>query len=70
MCVGTMEGFSERGDWSYEVIEIWISAFEDEVDIVKEAIIDDSAKENHFGGPLSSVPLCTIVECTGLSRAS
>ena len=47
-----------------------LSASGDELDIVGEATIDDSASENHLGGPLPSVPFCPIVECTGLSRAS
>ena len=54
MCVGTMEGFSEIGDLSSEDIETWVSACDDEVDIVGEDTIDDSALENHFRGPLPS----------------
>ena len=43
MCADTTEGFSERGEWSFEDIETSVSASEDEVDIVGEAIIDISA---------------------------
>src|SRR6202048_169914 len=70
MCVGTMDGFSERGDWSSEDMATWPSASEDDLDIVGEASMDGSADEDHLDVPSPSVPQCTIVECMGLSRAS
>ena len=70
MCVGTMDGFSERGDWSSEDMATWPSTYEDELDIVEEATMDDSADEDHLDLPTPSVLHCPIVECMGLSRAS
>jgi len=65
-----MEGFSGREDYSSEDIASWLSASEDEVDIVGEDYLDVSAEEDIAGGAPPSVPVCPIVECTGLSRAS
>jgi hypothetical protein len=70
MCVGRMNGFSERGDWSSEDMATSPSASEDEIDIVGEDTLADSADEDHLDIPSPSVPQCPIAECTGLSRAS
>jgi hypothetical protein len=48
----------------------WLSTSEDELDIVGEATMDDSAEEDHLGLPSPSVPFCPIVGCAWLSRAS
>ena len=48
----------------------WLSASEDELDIVEEATINDSVEEDHLVGSISSIPFYSIVECTGLSKAS
>ena len=65
-----MEGFSGIEEYSSEDIASWLSASEDEVDIVGEDTLDESAEEDYSGGHLPSVPLSPPVECTGLSRAS
>src|ERR1700737_1001812 len=70
MCVGTMDGFSERGDWSSEDMATWPSASEDELDIVGKATVDDSVDDDLLDFPSPSVPHCPIVECMGLSKAS
>ena len=69
MCVGTIEEFNRRGDCSSGDMATWLSASEDELDIVREATMNDSAEEDHSGGPLASILFCPIVECVGLSRA-
>jgi hypothetical protein len=48
----------------------WLCASEDELDIVREATMNDSAEEDHLDLPLPSIPLCPILECAELSRAS
>ena len=70
MRVGTMEGFNERMHCSTEDMATWLSACEDELDIVKENIFNDNEKEDHLGGPSPSILLCPIAECTWHSRAS
>ena len=65
-----MEGFSGIEEYSSEDIASWLSASEDEVDIVGEDTLDESAEEDYSGGHLPSVPLSPPVECTGFSRAS
>ena len=70
MCVGTMEGFIGSGYCSSKDMGTWLSASEDEIDIVGEATFDDSTDEDGVDLPSPSIPLCPIVECAGLSRAS
>ena len=65
-----MEGFIGWGDFSSRNMGTWLSAFEDELDIVGEATMDDNVDEDHLGDPLAFVPFCPIVECAGLLRAS
>ena len=43
MCVGMVEGFSGRGDCSFEDMATWLSASNDELDIVGNATINDNA---------------------------
>ena len=68
MCVGTMDGFGERGIGLD--VATWPSASEDDLDIVREASMDGSVHEDHLDLPSPSVLHCFIVECTRLSRAS
>ena len=70
MCVGTMYGYSGRGYLSYEDMASWPSAFEDELDIVGEATMDDNTDEDYLDLPSPSVPHCPNIECAWLSRAS
>ena len=41
--LGTMEGFGGREDFSFKDMTTWLFTYEDELDIVGEATIDDSA---------------------------
>ena len=68
MCAGTMEGYTGSGNSSSEDMATWLSASEDEMDIVGEATLDESADEDLSGLPSPSVPDPPIVECAGLSR--
>lgn len=70
ICVGTMDGFCGRGDFSSKDMATWLSASKDELDIVGEVNIDDNVEEDHLGDRSPFVLLCPIVECTVLSRAS
>ena len=70
MCIGTMKGFREIEGWSSEDMANWPCASEDEVDIVGEATMDESAHEDHLHLLSPYVPYCPIVECMGLSRAA
>ena len=70
MCVGMMEGYSGNGDYSSEDMTNWLSPSEDELDIVGEAIMEDSTDDDGLDIPSPSVPLSPIVECAGLPRAS
>ena len=69
MCVGMMEGFNKKRDCSSEDMATWLFAYEDELDIVGKAIMDNSAEKDHLQGPSFFIPFCPIVECVGLSRA-
>jgi len=70
MCVGTMERFSGIGDSYFKNMGTARFAPRDELDIVEEATVHDSANEYHLGGPSPSIPFCPIIECVGLLRAS
>jgi hypothetical protein len=70
ICVGTMDGYTDRGYSSFEDMGTSPSASEDELDIVGEAIMDGSSDEEQLAIPTPSVPHTPIVECAGLSRAS
>ena len=70
MCVDKMEGYSGAGDCSSEDMVSWLSTSEDDLDIVGEDTMYDSTDEAPLEASSPSVPLCPIVECTGLSRAS
>ena len=63
-----MEGYSGRGNSSSEDMATWLFAFEDELYIVGEGIMDDIAGEGHLGLPLPSVPFSPIVECVGFLK--
>ena len=51
MCVGTIEWFSRREDYSSDDIVTWLSRSEDKLDIVDEATLDENTHEDHLGGP-------------------
>jgi hypothetical protein len=70
LCEGTMDGHSEGGYSSSEDMAIWPSSSEDDLDIVGEAIMDESVDGEHVDLPAPSAPHSPIVECAGLSRAS
>lgn len=57
MCVGMMEGYSGNGDYSSEDMTNWLSPSEDELDIVGEAIMEDSTDDDGLDIPSPSVPL-------------
>ena len=69
ICVGTMDGYSGRGYSSSEALDPWPSASKDELDIVREATMDESADEDHLDVPLPIIPHCPIVECACLLKA-
>ena len=69
LCVGTMDGYRGTGYSSSEDMATWPSASDDELDIVGEATMDESADEDDLDLPLPTIPHSPTVECVGLSRA-
>jgi hypothetical protein len=60
MCVGTKDGYSGRKYLSSEDLATWPSASEDKLDIVGEAIMDESADEIiwiYLRPPYCTIPL-------------
>lgn len=47
----TVEAFIRKNDCFSKDMATWLSTFEDELDIVGEATIDESVKTYHLGGP-------------------
>lgn len=66
LCAHITKDICRRRDCSFEDIATWLSATEDELDIFREATMNDIVKEDQLDLPMPFVPLCPIFEFASL----